>query len=169
MIDKIFRGESVDIGDIANLITILRGLGDLRNFLPRRRKSGGEEPDAEQIDPVESILNDVSRLQDAKLNYIGHLIVNPRFATSQNPDGLDLNMDAVPDQVYQSALSDLARFTIENPYPNSDVARFDGEVMVEGKTYYYYFVGRRRSDFLFGGIETAIQFYEVLFELEQQQ
>ena len=156
----------MDIGDIANLITILRSLGDLRNFLPRRRKSGGEEPDSEQSDPVEKLLDDVARLQEVKLNYIGHLIVNPRFATPQNPHGLDVNMDAVPDQVYQSALSDLARFSIENPYPNSEVARFDGEVMVEGTTYCYYFVGRRRFDFLIGGVETAIQFYEVLYEEE---
>ena len=158
----------MDIGDIANLITILRGLGDLRNFLPRRRRPSGEEPDAEQNDSDESIFSDISRLQDVRLNYIGHVIVHPRFATPQNPNGLDVNMEAVPDQVFQSALSDLARFSIENPYPNSDVARFDGEVMVEGKTYCYYFVGRRRYDFLGGGVETAIQFYEALYESEEQ-
>ena len=154
----------MDISDIANLLTILRGIGDLKNFLPRRRKSAGGEPAAEQSDPVESILNDVSRLQEINLNYIGHSIVNPRFVTSQDPYGLDVNMDAVPDQVYQSALSDLARFSIENPYPNSEVARFDGEIMVEGKTYCYYFVGKRQVDFLSGGIEAVIQFYEVLHE-----
>ena len=159
----------MDLSDIANLITILRGLGDLRNFLPRRRKSDVEGPDAEQNDPVESIFSDISRLQEVRLNYIGHVIVNPRFTNSQNPNGLDVNMDMVPDQVYQSALSDLARFSIENPHPHSDVASFDGEVMVEGKTYCYYFVGRRRQDFLFGGVETALQFYEVLYENEEQQ
>ena len=159
----------MDISDIANLITILRGLGDLRNLLPRRRMPSGREPDPAHFDSAESVIDDVSRLQEVKYNYIGHVIVNPRFASSQNPNGLDVNIDTVPDQVYQSALSDLARFSIENPYPNADVARFDGEVMVEGKTYCYYFVGRRRLDFLIGGIETAIQFYEVINEHEEQQ
>lgn len=63
-----------------------------------------------------------------KWNYTGHLIYNV-----DDPGKVVPNMKDVPDQVYQSALVDLA----EVSSPGIPPSPFSGEVMVDGVAYYY--------------------------------